>query len=36
MPISNVAIAMNQITQKRKYLSEISCRATETAIGQYR
>jgi hypothetical protein len=35
MPIINVGIAMNQITPKWKYLTEILCRATETAFGQY-
>jgi hypothetical protein len=35
MPIINVAIAMNQITPKWKYLRDILCRATETTIGQY-
>jgi len=36
MPISNVTIEMNQTTPKWKYFSEILCRVTETAFGQYR
>jgi hypothetical protein len=35
MPVSNVAIKMNQITPNWKYLSKILWRAPKTTFGQY-